>query len=181
MTLYSYVKSPVITVHALQTKSTKPKLISFNGFIAKLLLLAGLLLLLSAVGPILFYELFTAPNLKSQQFLSPLPVAGIGKQTLVKQSLPVVNYTQPQAWFPQAGFPRSRESKITHYTLSIPKFKIEDAVVAVGGRDLSQYLIQYPQTALPGELGATVILGIQFCRNFSIPKTTYRFSLLFLL
>jgi sortase A len=36
---------------------------------------------------------------------------------------------------------------------------IENAIVAVGGEDLSETLIQYPGTALPGNVGNAVIFG----------------------
>ena len=107
MTLYRYVKAPPSVV---KTKSIKPRISSkLKNNLAKLLLVSGLLIIASVLTPIIYYELFTAPNLKQQTFLSPIPVIGIGKNE--PQSEARTNYTQPKNWFPQAQYPNIKESK----------------------------------------------------------------------
>ncbi len=49
-------------------------------------------------------------------------------------------------------------------------FNIEDATVEIGGQDLSKSLIHYPGTALPGQLGATIIFGHSVLPSFYNPK-----------
>lgn len=61
-------------------------------------------------------------------------------------------------------------SKIQYFTISIPKLKIIDSTVAVGGEDLNKSLIQYPGTALPGRPGNTVIFGHSILPIFYNPK-----------
>ncbi len=56
------------------------------------------------------------------------------------------------------------------YRLSIPKLRINDAYVYEGGEDLSEGLIQYPGTAVPGEIGNTVIFGHSVLPIFYNPK-----------
>jgi sortase A len=80
------------------------------------------------------------------------------------------SYNNYKNWFAEAPKLPTRETKITHYNISIPKLKIENAVVAIGGEDLSESLIQYPGTALPGEYGNTVIFGHSVLPQFYNPK-----------
>lgn len=115
-----------------------------------MVILAGVIL------PILTYQ----PVSKGSSFLSP--VGGSGTDT---------DYTRASNWFPTA---RKKEdfvsSKISFYNLSIPKLRIQDAIVAVGGEDLSKSLIHYPGTALPGKKGNAVIFGHSVLPIFFNPK-----------
>jgi sortase A len=56
------------------------------------------------------------------------------------------------------------------YTLSIPKLGIDHAVVRSDHTDLKQSLIQYNGTALPGNLGNTVIFGHSVLPQFFNPQ-----------
>jgi sortase A len=133
------------------------------------LIVIGITIIASVIWPLISYELFTAPNLKPQEFLSPIPVHG--KETQQDLNLDSnTNLKNPKNWFPEANFPENNKTNITHYTLSIPKFEIEDAVVAIGGEDLSKNLIHYPNTALPGGRGATIIFGHSILEQFFNPE-----------
>jgi sortase A len=57
------------------------------------------------------------------------------------------------------------------YQISIPKLKVDNAIVTVGSLDLKKSLIQYPQTALPGQLGSPVIFGHSVLPQFFNPKS----------
>lgn len=84
---------------------------------------------------------------------------------------PVVDLTKASNWF--VGGETSdafNQSKVSYYNLSIPKLKINDAIVAIGGEDLSKNLIQYPGTALPGKRGNSVIFGHSVLPIFFNPK-----------
>ncbi|MEK7163552.1 MAG: sortase [Patescibacteria group bacterium] len=50
-------------------------------------------------------------------------------------------------------------TKVSFYTLSIPKIELSDVRVEINGDDLKKSAIQYPGTALPGTFGNTVIFG----------------------
>lgn len=140
----------------------------YSSLLAKGLIIAGVLVIGNVIGPILSYELFVSPKLKDQEFLSPVPV--LGQQTEINyQEFEDQDLSRPEMWFPEARF-EPRESKITHYTLSIPKFKIVDAVVEVDGNNLAKSLIQFPGTALPGKVGATVIFGHSILPQFFNPE-----------
>lgn len=80
-----------------------------------------------------------------------------------------VDYNLIANWFPSSPI-IDPPSKISHYTISIPRLKIEKAIVAIGGDDLSKSLIQYPGTALPGQWGNVVIFGHSILPSFYDPK-----------
>lgn len=73
-------------------------------------------------------------------------------------------------YFPGAHQRIAGDEKVKEYTISIPKLKIEDAKVAVGGEDLSQSLIHYGGTAFPGNYGNAVIFGHSTLPEFFNPK-----------
>ncbi len=148
------------TRHRLGQPQVNPRVF----LLAKGLMIAGAVVIGSVFWPIFSYELFTAPSLKPQQFISPIP-AHSQTEDQVKSDL-----LNPEDWFPQAQSQKARESKITHYTLSIAKFNIIDAIVSVYGKDLSKNLIQYEGSAFPGELGATIIFGHSILPQFFSPK-----------
>jgi len=82
-----------------------------------------------------------------------------------------VDYTQASNWFSGGASAQDfSTSKVTFYTITVPKLKIDNATVAIGGEDLSKSLIQYPGTALPGKRGNSVIFGHSILPLFYNPK-----------
>lgn len=152
--------------------------------------------LLIAVGyPILSYELTTARQVKRTKIISPVPQEVISEakgilnpaspnnpQVLAQSTSTstTVDYSKISNWF---SFSRPQTflnpSHITHYTLSIPRLRIKDALVTLGGDDLDISLIHYGGTANPGEVGNPVIFGHSVLTQFYSPNS-YRaiFSLL---
>jgi sortase A len=165
MALYRYVKT-------YPKKRPNPKWISF-AFIG-----CGALLLAWVIWPILSFKL-SAGDLFSgtvspvseisanvRNGVSPLVVAsgndvgGHNKQT---------NFSNPDNWYPAK--PQKRVvTPVNSYTLSIPKLKIENAMVTIAGDDLDNSLIHYGGTALPGEFGTTVIFGHSTLPQLYDPK-----------
>ncbi len=151
--LYAYIKKqPAGPLH--------PIAVYLSRYLPLTVLLVGIIFLTSVFWPILKYE-FKSQSF-SQQLISPVEVLG--------ESTTVVDYSRPSSWFPTAPSLSPQPSKITHYTLSIPKLKIEKAIVHIGGEDLMDSLIQYPGTALPGQPGNTVIFGHSVLSQFFNPK-----------
>jgi len=126
--------------------------------------ISGLIILAAVVVPILSYESSSAklyPKLLSP--LTPNKVLSGETQNL--------DYTKASNWFPAAASKEKFASgNISFYTLSIPKLKIENASVAIGGEDLAKSLIQYPGTAVPGRPGNSVIFGHSILPIFFNPK-----------
>ena len=126
--------------------------------------ISGLIILIGVLYPIISYNSVYSPRF--QKLISP-----------VEESLPVnkqqnqLDYTQASTWFPAAAQKGAFvSSKVEYYTISIPRLKIENATVAIGGEDLSKSLIQYPGTALPGKRGNAVIFGHSILPIFYNPK-----------
>lgn len=124
--------------------------------------LSGLVILAAVIYPIASYDV-TYSN-KFPNLVSPVVEN--------KNSKPeIVDYTDASNWF--VGRAKKEDfstSKVSYYTISIPKLRIENATVAIGGDDLSKSLIQYPGTALPGKPGNSVIFGHSILPVFYNPK-----------
>lgn len=84
-------------------------------------------------------------------------------------------------WFDDQPALSEINYQMEEYRLDIPAVEISNAKVRVGGTDLNKSLIQYPGTALPGELGAPVIFGHSVLRQFYNPseKNPRRYSSIF--
>ncbi len=121
-------------------------------FVSFILISLGLILTLSALMPIIQYELFVSPHITRKEFLSP-----VSKTTNVQNS--PKDYKKASSWFEGDTNLSGVDYQVKHYKLSIPKLKIKDAVVEVGGDDLSKSLIHFGGTALPGKPGNAVIFG----------------------
>ncbi len=83
-----------------------------------------------------------------------------------------VDYTDATNWFPDASSNThfATGDEISFYTLSVPELGIHSASVAIGGEDLSDSLIQYPGTALPGKKGNAVVFGHSILPVFYNPE-----------
>ncbi len=125
--------------------------------------LSGVVVLLWVFYPILAYQ-FTSPA--EMTFLSPIP----DDKTLASGQSSGTDYTKASNWFPTAKEPTKPQPTVALYKLSIPRLGIRDASVAIGGEELSDSLIQYPGTALPGQIGNAVIFGHSVLPSFYDPK-----------
>ena len=128
--------------------------------VALLFLCFGLFFLASAIFPILKFQLQYALNFS--QLINPLSLRSYGSQNVLGSI--TTDYTQISNWFvADSSNPTTNQifsnSNSSTYLLSIPKLKINRAVVTIGSMDLKKSLIQYPQTSLPGQLGNAVIFG----------------------
>jgi sortase A len=125
--------------------------------------ISGMIIIIGTIYPIVSYQAMSKS--KFPTLLSPIP-------TNTPAPMPEdFDYTRASNWF--VGGAKEGEfslSKVSFYTLSIPRLKIEGAAVAIGGEDLSDTLIQYPGTALPGKTGNAVIFGHSILPQFYNPK-----------
>ena len=125
----------------------------------------------SAVFPILSYQLTYSGRFN--QIINPLSSRFYNQSNHILGQ-DTADYTQLSNWFTDnsnsgSGLLSSSDTSTT-YHLSIPSLKITDAQVIIGGNDLKSALIQYPQTALPGQPGSTVIFGHSVLPQFFNPK-----------
>ncbi|HWA52205.1 MAG TPA: sortase [Patescibacteria group bacterium] len=112
--------------------------------------------------PIVAYQI-NAPKLMT--FLSPIAQADGVINTDAN-----INDTDAATWFPTKASNLFTNDPVSFYTITIQRLGIVNAKVAIGGEDLSQSLIQYPGTALPGQIGNTTIFGHSVLPAFYNPK-----------
>ena len=156
MALYLYVK---------EKNSSKRKIITYFSYIS---LTIGALLLFWSFYPILSFEIYSKLFIQRNLF-TPIPtsntVSSLEQANSVLGSYNVFSsnlrdFTEASLWFPsQKEVNIVKAIDIKEYTLSIPKLNISNAIVNVGGEDLSKYLVHYLPQSLPGEYGHIVIFG----------------------
>lgn len=155
-------------------------LLKFKTLLPTIMIVVGASLLISVGYPIISYELTIGLRSRRQKILSPIPQEEIARNPQVLAQTSVSDYNKVSNWF---SFSRPQTflapSNITHYTVSIPKLRIKNALVTIGGDDLGVSLIQYGGTVNPGEAGNTVIFGHSILPQFYNPSS-YRsiFSLI---
>ncbi len=153
-------------------KETKSKDKKKKKYLSLIFLASGLLLIAFVTVPIIKFQIQYSTNLK--QIINPLSVKSYNQNYSVLGDS--TDYTQLSNWF-TSDSNNSPQNHLTtsdnggKYYLSIPKLKIKDAMVIIGSSDLKKSLIQYPQTALPGQLGNTVIFGHSVLPQLFNPKS----------
>ncbi len=125
--------------------------------------ISGLVILISVLYPIVSYE--ATANADYPNLIKPIVQP---KNTANAET--DVDFTKASNWFPTANDNDFTNDKVGFYTVSIPALNIEDATVAIGGEDLSENLIQYPGTAIPGKSGNSVVFGHSILPIFYNPK-----------
>lgn len=142
--------------------------------ISTVLFSIGFFMFFSAVFPIIKYQL--EYSIKFKQIINPLSNKHYNNSGNILGEM-TTDYTQISNWFVDSPAAQAKGSVFldsnsnTTYLLSIPTLKIKDAVVDVGSMDLKKSLIQYPQTALPGQLGNSVIFGHSVLPQFFNSKS----------
>lgn len=179
---YRYVKAP--PGYTLERPLGVGKKIRYG--LSLILITLGIATFTTVAYPLISYQLTFAPRFQKSSLISPLSPPAVATQDLVAGTVKkvkaddkptfvgeVVNtsldYTDASTWF--AGTSTHTEaSNYAVYTLTIPKLGIDHAVVRSDHTDLKQSLIQYAGTALPGNLGNTVIFGHSVLPQFFNPK-----------
>lgn len=136
------------------TNYQRRTLIKYSAFISGL---AGIVILIASIWPIVDYKL--KEQTRDTTLLKPMLMGQDGSHSKVNNWLPdLPNNTNFET------------SKVVFYTITISRLKIENAMVVIGGEDLSKHLIHYPGTALPGKKGNAVIFGHSVLPIFYNPK-----------
>lgn len=158
----------------------------------------GLGLVASVIWPMVSYNLSLKLNSGSNKnnLLSPIIYESFASEANANTSEPTliadVDYTKASNWFtfsPADGVttpPTSQSqfinldgqsktltpqpTKEAEYRLTIPSLGIKEAIVKANTDDLAKSLIQYQQTAFPGEAGAPVIFGHSTLPQFFNPE-----------
>ena len=131
--------------------------------------ISGIVILVGVIYPIISYNSTYGKNFS--ELVSPLSENPVMQTNVQGVKTFDANDSKASTWF--VGGAQSSDfvaSKIQYFTISIPKLKIKNATVAIGGEDLNKSLIQYPGTALPGRPGNTVIFGHSILPTFYNPN-----------
>ncbi len=127
--------------------------------------ISGIVILTGVIYPIISYDSIYPKNYT--KLISPVSES----QDSIRGTNPAVDYTQASTWFPGGAKKEDFASaKVEYYTISIPRLKIDKATVAIGGENLTEHIIQYPGTALPGKRGNAVLFGHSILPIFYNPK-----------
>lgn len=161
--LYTYVKkSPS------QSKFRIPK--HASRIVSATFFLLGLFLIGQVVIPIGGSFLALLPQY-SDEIVSPL--ASYFLPATLKEvqaaAAPASDPYRPSTWFATGSQPDNPNS-LRVYLLSIPKLKIENATVEIGGDDLKKSLIAWPTAALPGSYGVAIVFGHSELPSLASPK-----------
>lgn len=118
-------------------------------------------------------------NFADKGLLSPVYYQSQAEENLEPVIINGLDYTKASSWFPGSMqnelFSKQKEVEIPlnipdTYLLSIPSLGIVDAIVSLKDEDLKSHLVQFPQTALPGQLGSPVIFGHSTIPSFYNPE-----------
>jgi LPXTG-site transpeptidase (sortase) family protein len=180
-----------------------PKAVRWGAMVIPVLFIGvGLLLVGNATFPIAQYYANSLKDIGNSPLIPPIPREEVLDVTpfVMAQTTSLQAYTSEESlangpiildteldftnlsnWFSEEQVKQLASQESTEYTISIPKVKLENAVVKVGGTDLNKSLIAYPGTALPGESGSPVIFGHSVLRQFYNPseKNTRRYNSIF--
>ncbi len=172
------------TVQKIKTQQRKRKILPL------VFVTLGSMMMANATWPLISYTLFVSPQLHENRLFAPIPAKDVLQSTAVSINQNIVpmaaaatsplpkplvikeelDYTNLANWFDTGTEIALPENETEGYLIDIPSLNIEKAVIQVGGTDLNDHLIQYPDTAEPGELGAPVIFGHSVLRQFYNPS-----------
>lgn len=167
MSLYGYLKKTEPDWFLLWQWQLKEWWENHQGkrIVSYLLVTLGVFLIGNGVLPIINYQIRYAPR------FTPIhsPLSEEGKRFLFGSARRALaeegerDYTLISSWFAnqERKVSFSSQERLIYYNLSIPKLRINNALVQYGGEDLKKAMVQYPETALPGQFGNTVI----FCHS----------------
>lgn len=126
--------------------------------------ISGVVIIFSSLYPLVSYEWESA-------YKYPVLISPLVNEETASFKFSNKDYTNVENWVDD-GIPdhANASDEVKYYTISIPKLEIENATVKMGGDDLSESLVQYNGTALPGKIGNSVIFGHSVLPTFFDPK-----------
>jgi len=124
-----------------------------------LFIIGGLIFLSSFLPPLFYWYggwINRSPVLFDPDAVSVYPIPKILTRKGLYADLPL---TDSRDWFPKAQIATISASPVNSFLLSFPRLKISDIEVEVNGTDLKTHPVHFPGSALPGNIGNSVILG----------------------
>lgn len=175
---YIYLKQPPADPAKLYRRLHQNQFwFRLKSLLPTIMIVVGASLIISVGYPILSYELTIGRQARRQNIIKPVPESSLAnnknlQNPQVLAETTASDYNRVSSWF---NFSKPQiflsPSNITHYTVNIPKLRIQDAIVTIGGDNLDASLIHYGGTANPGEIGNAVIFGHSILPQFYNPKS----------
>lgn len=124
------------------------------------LLIAGIAIVTYIFSPFISWQIYFKPVFASQAITAPIPKS-VRDFIYAQDSIAAINYLKAENWFPgiSESLIQKEIPKVSYYTLSIPKIRVQNATVSAVDTDVGNHLVNYPGTAIPGNLGNSVIFG----------------------
>lgn len=134
-------------------------------FASLCLTLSGFVILLYLSYPLLSWKLFNEPAFATQGVTAPIPKTTVLSRDELKSLLVAtantligVDYTNANNWYPSYVATGSKPA-VSTYFLSIPKLKVQNAIVSSRDTNLNEHLVHYMGTSVPPDKGNAVIFG----------------------
>jgi sortase A len=173
MPLYQYVKAPPVVLRPRRRRSVGISFALMGIGAGILLWVLWPILSFTIVSESIFSNIITPINdapVARAGSLSPVAYAASPTDSLVASG--TTDFANANMWYPTA--PQKRvATEVNTYTLSIPKLKIQNAMVTIAGDDLGTSLVHYGGTGLPGQYGNAVVFGHSTLPQFYSP-TNYK-------
>lgn len=168
----------MIRYYYKRERENKKKLIRVFSFSVCMI---GVTIAVYVFFPLISWQIYFQPVFASHNIVYPIPrntiISSSTLQTLVSHAhnkLSGTDYTDAKTWFPNLSpisYSKKRQKpKISSYTISVPKINLKHITVSTVDTNLSKYLINYPGTGLPGDLGNSVIFGHSTLPQLFNPK-----------
>lgn len=138
-------------------KNAQDNLKKYLRITSGLLLLIGVSIILYVLFPIISWQIYFHPAIASQDIMLSIPRANI--VDLAKNSMDSTDYAKAENWFKNFNPGSKNQADTPSYTISIPKIKIEEAMVSTVDTNLEKHLVNYQGTGIPGKNGNAVIFG----------------------
>lgn len=173
--MYVYVKAP--PGHVLRRRSRLSE--GLRTVLSAVLLTLGFSAITTVVYPFIAYERIYAPKFSTSPAIlgvvdpsatipqTPDPSLASTSPSIIPEVVnTALDYTDADVWY---GHTSVEAFDHLVYSLSIPKLRINNALVRDDHTDLKESLIHYPGTAQPGDLGNGVIFGHSVLPQFFNP------------
>lgn len=152
--------------NAVYKKTKKKNIKTTVRFLGLSVSLIGLIIGFYIFFPLLSWEIYLSPEFSTKSYASPIPnntiITRDYLQNLFKSTtntLSGLDYNDASNWLPPTYKETKVSEKISTYFISIPKIKIENAVVSTVDTDLTSHLVHFPGTAIPPNKGTAAIFG----------------------
>ncbi len=138
-------------------------------FFYGLITLVGLCSITFAIYPFFVWQLTTLPRLTTKIDKVPIPASQVlSAKSILESNIQVVKDPDGFSFFSTNYKPD--EKRPEEFYLSIPKLKVDKAIVKVDDLKFYDNLSHFPGSALPGEIGNSFITGHSVLPQFADPK-----------